>query len=237
MQNKLPRIEKICKYCGISFITPLNKSGISKRIYCSRSCSVSTRNREREWKLDSKEKIRKHRIENYRGLGNPNYRGGGTKCVCQECNKEFIIETNQLKNGKRKGRFCSKDCNTIYLQKYRKPIIQKKLTERISGVISYTIRHKQKKSNSIIFKILGFTLQELKVHLEKQFKEGMTWENHNKYGWHIDHIKPVSMFKYSSENDEQFKECWKLSNLQPLWWKDNLSKGGSNRKQNVEKYG
>jgi hypothetical protein len=71
--------------------------------------------------------------------------------------------------------------------------------------------------------LLGFTLQELKEHLEKQFKSGMTWNN---YGiWHIDHIRPISSFSFNSYKDKEFKECWALSNLQPLWAEDNLKKG------------
>ena len=62
------------------------------------------------------------------------------------------------------------------------------------------------------------------AHLEKQFKEGMTWNNYGYYGWHIDHIRPVSSFNFNSYDDPEFKECWALSNLQPLWGKENISK-------------
>jgi hypothetical protein len=51
----------------------------------------------------------------------------------------------------------------------------------------------------------------------------MTWEN---YGdWHIDHKIPVSAFNFSKASDIDFKRCWKLSNLQPLWAAQNVSKG------------
>lgn len=70
---------------------------------------------------------------------------------------------------------------------------------------------------------VGYSLEELKIHLESLFQEGMTWDNYGK--WHIDHIKPRSSFRFKSAEDVEFKECWALSNLQPLWAKDNLSKG------------
>ena len=63
--------------------------------------------------------------------------------------------------------------------------------------------------------LVGYTLKELMAHLETQFKEGMTWDNYGSH-WHIDHIRPKSWFIYESVNDEQFKQCWALSNLQPL---------------------
>jgi len=73
--------------------------------------------------------------------------------------------------------------------------------------------------------LVGYTLGELREHLEAQFQDSMTWETYGLYGWHIDHIKPISAFEFMHVGDPEFKECWALSNLQPLWAKDNLSKG------------
>lgn len=73
---------------------------------------------------------------------------------------------------------------------------------------------------------VGYSLDDLMTHLESQFTKGMTWENHGKRGWHIDHIRPVADFNFESPDDPEFKECWSLWNLQPMWAKDNLSKGG-----------
>lgn len=70
--------------------------------------------------------------------------------------------------------------------------------------------------------IAGYSLKKLKTHLEKQFKDGMTWENYGK--WHIDHIIPISAFNFETAEDIDFKKCWALKNLQPLWAKENLSK-------------
>lgn len=74
-------------------------------------------------------------------------------------------------------------------------------------------------------RIVGYTLNQLKEHLEKQFKDGMNWNNYGRHGWHIDHIRPKSSFDYTSFEDENFKQCWSLDNLQPLWEEDNLRKG------------
>lgn len=70
--------------------------------------------------------------------------------------------------------------------------------------------------------LIGCSISELKIHLEKQFKPGMSWANHSKDGWHIDHIKPCSSFDF--KDPEQQKKCFHFSNLQPLWQKDNLKK-------------
>ena len=70
--------------------------------------------------------------------------------------------------------------------------------------------------------LVGFTLNDLILHLEKQFTNGMTWENYGE--WHIDHIIPITAFNFHSVNDYDFKRCWALSNLQPLWRVDNEHK-------------
>lgn len=72
------------------------------------------------------------------------------------------------------------------------------------------------------FDLLGYTADDLRVHLENQFSPGMTWENHGE--WHIDHIIPLSAHNYETPDDLDFKRAWALENLQPLWAFDNMSK-------------
>ncbi len=72
-------------------------------------------------------------------------------------------------------------------------------------------------------RLLGCTVKELMQRLEGMFKEGMTWGNYSQYGWHIDHIKPCASFDLT--DTEQVKQCFHFSNLQPLWWRENIVKG------------
>jgi uncharacterized Zn finger protein (UPF0148 family) len=72
------------------------------------------------------------------------------------------------------------------------------------------------------FDILGYTPKELVAHLESQFTDGMSWENMDE--WHIDHIRPVVSFNFDSMDHPEFKECWALENLQPMWATDNIRK-------------
>lgn len=68
--------------------------------------------------------------------------------------------------------------------------------------------------------LIGCSVDDLKIHLEKQFTKGMSWKNYGK--WHIDHIIPCSSFNL--KNIKEQKKCFHYSNLQPLWAKDNLIK-------------
>ncbi len=64
--------------------------------------------------------------------------------------------------------------------------------------------------------LLGYSVEELKAHLEAQFTEGMTWDKFFGGGIDIDHAIPRINFKYTSPTDPQFKQCWALSNLRPI---------------------
>lgn len=122
----------------------------------------------------------------------------------QQENKEHIRERD-------KGRHAKRYAQTNY---------------RLSKLFGNRIRAMLEESNEWRTS-LGYSIDELKAHLEKQFVPGMTWENHGRGDecWHIDHIKPVSWFNFSSTEDEEFKACWALENLAPKWQFDNLSKG------------
>lgn len=72
------------------------------------------------------------------------------------------------------------------------------------------------------FDRLGYTMDDLVKHIEKQFVDGMGW--HNSQEWHIDHIMPIKSFKMNSVKDESFAACYSLHNLRPIWAKDNMTK-------------
>ncbi len=98
---------------------------------------------------------------------------------------------------------------------------------RISNCISRRIRASlgTDKDNNHWEDIVGYSLNQLKNHLENSFESGMSWNTYGKNGWHIDHKIPVSAFNIISYTCEDFKRCWALENLQPLWAMDNFRKG------------
>lgn len=71
--------------------------------------------------------------------------------------------------------------------------------------------------------LVGYTVSDLKEHLERQFQPGMSWENYGK--WHIDHIIPLAAHNYDTAEAPDFQKAWALSNLRPLWAVENMSKG------------
>lgn len=71
--------------------------------------------------------------------------------------------------------------------------------------------------------LVPYSVEQLMKHIEKQFKPGMSWENHGSC-WHLDHRIPKAVFNFETPNDIDFHRCWALENLQPLWATENLSK-------------
>jgi hypothetical protein len=94
-----------------------------------------------------------------------------------------------------------------------------KLKSSVRCRIRIAIKKQRLNKNTSTSKMLGCTWKELKTHLENQFTEGMTWDNYGK--WHVDHIKPLALAK----TEEEMIKLNHYTNLQPLWAKDNLSKG------------
>jgi hypothetical protein len=80
---------------------------------------------------------------------------------------------------------------------------------------------KQFKKSSVL-KLLGCSIDECRIYIESKFQEGMNWENHGIFGWHIDHIIPCATFDLTKLEEQQ--KCFHYTNLQPLWWEDNLKK-------------
>jgi hypothetical protein len=63
-------------------------------------------------------------------------------------------------------------------------------------------------------------MDTFKVHIKKQFKKGMTWDNHGK--WHFDHIKPLL---HDNPDQKEMERRMHYTNIQPLWASENTKKG------------
>lgn len=121
-------------------------------------------------------------------------------------NKNNKEKVNHYKNQYNKQK---KKSSTLYKLKIS-------LRDRLNKYFKYSSLNKNNKT----FNIIGCTPPQLKEHLETQFVYGMSWENHGLFGWHIDHIIPLS----SAKTEEELYKLCHYTNLQPLWAKDNLVK-------------
>lgn len=67
--------------------------------------------------------------------------------------------------------------------------------------------------------VIGCDWPTLKAHIEAQFVAGMSWTNRAQ--WHVDHRVPLA----SAKTEAELLTLCHYTNLQPLWWVDNLKKG------------
>lgn len=98
-----------------------------------------------------------------------------------------------------------------------------RLHSRISNQVWQVLRDKKKGRPT--FTMLGYAADQLKAHIERQFVRGMGW--HNMDEWHIDHIIPLSSFTITGPDDPELRRAWSLTNLRPLWAKENMQKSDS----------
>jgi len=97
-----------------------------------------------------------------------------------------------------------------------------KLISNFRTAIYQVLKENNVDKNGHYFDILKYTPEELISHLENQFKDGMTWDNYGE--WHVDHLRPISVFNIKEIGDSEFMKCWSLSNLQPMWGEENIRK-------------
>lgn len=105
-----------------------------------------------------------------------------------------------------------------------------RIIHRMSNRIRAVLRGEIKTSKTKDF--LGIEVDEFMKYLESKFLEGMTWKNRR--NWHIDHIIPCSYFDMSIEENQ--KICFYYKNLQPMWGKDNISKGNKILIENLDEF-
>ena len=96
---------------------------------------------------------------------------------------------------------------------------QFRLTGRIRCLTYQALRGNIKSASTIT--LLGCTVPRVLEHLDQQFQPGMTWEN--KGTWHLDHMMPIASFDLT--DPEQQRQCCHYTNFQPMWGKENCSKG------------
>lgn len=201
--------KRSCKECHGIQITQSKKCK-----YCGENKNIS------EFPLDSKNKNRV--MCNY-CFEKPWLQTGVkrcNKCLIEKPLTEFVKNRNKCKS-----------CKYQYMKDKYSNNTNYKLRRLMSNLIRSCV---SKNRNSSFLEYIGYTITDLKKHLESQFEDWMTWDNWGIYNskthdinptWNIDHIIPMSHFNFTRIEDPEFLECFALSNLRPLDAKINISEG------------
>ena len=198
---------KICKKCLKDKILSDFSKNKNTKDGLQVNCKICVKEYKEQYYLDNKEKIleksKEYYIENQKYIiDRVKIWGDKNKEKIEQYKKKYVENNRNFINSK------------MVQRKKNDPILKLKMLYR-------------SKTNKILgsnrestFDLIGCSPSELKSHLEKQFKNGMFWENHGLFGWHIDHIIPLS----SAKTEDELKKLCHYSNLQPLWAIENIIK-------------
>ena len=155
--------------------------------------------------------------------------------VCPECNQEVPgymrreRENNCLRckgDWEENRKYLARNAfaKTVKPPEYIELITERKIKYLFKRGIRARLKDffKQNGIKRVVNKWIGCDLPTFRAYIESKFHSGMTWENYGREGWHLDHIKPITKFDLTS--DEEIAKINLYTNLQPLWALDNYKK-------------
>lgn len=204
------------------------------------TCKECVSIRNKEYRSKNLEKLRKHSRDYYKKNKEKalsylkDYRKKNKTVLAEKdkLRKKKLRETNPelLRSYSRKSGKKNRKHKNCYHKAKKKSDIQYKLKCILRDRINKALSGNYKSGSAV--SDLGISIVEFKIYLENQFYinpktgEMMTWENQGRYGWHIDHIIPLSSFDLTNRND--FLKACHYTNMQPMWQFENLQKGKKN---------
>lgn len=228
-------MSKICTSCKIlkeySDFRKLKSSSDGLKSTCKICNSIY----DKEYRKNNKDKAKKYYEKNREKLllYKKKYREEHEDKLLK-CTREWILKNiSRKRETDRKYRLKNKDRVKLNQEKYKnkrnkdrkerwKKDTNFKLVESLRNRLRSAIKGKNIKKHKSTRELVGCNVEELKKYIESKFLPGMTWENYGLYGWHIDHIKPLSKFNLS--DPKELSLACHYTNLQPLWAADNLKK-------------
>lgn len=186
-----------CETCASVF-----HSRSSKKRFCD-TCM-----RERERKQGREAAAAKARNAGVRKIGDT--------ANCMACGRAFVLDVGPAKNCAP----CRKGRQAKWHRDRRKIDAKRNISERMSRAINASLA--AGKGGRGWQQLVDYSLEDLMRHLERQFLPRMGWDNRSL--WHIDHIVPVSAFDILRPGDSAFRAAWALTNLRPMWARENQRK-------------
>lgn len=181
----------------------------------------SYKERKKKWGDENRDKV----LRNKRKYNKTNKKKECDKRYLQNNPEKFLESQNKYKqSAKYKERYNARKAGRIERDKERRanePDYKIKFNLRVR--VNKAVKAQGAPRFYRYDEYIGCTPAFLRVYLESMFKDGMSWANNSNKGWHIDHIIPCDSFNF--HDPEQQKQCFHYTNLQPLWWYENMSKG------------
>ena len=179
---------------------------------------------------DCKRQLRKEYVENgpktkVRQVDDENT----TTRVCDMCNEEKTLDAFEMRSDTGKRRYSCLDCRHAFCRSYKNsdeykarererrktdPLYRLEMIyrNRIHQILDYITSNTKPLRQRKSMDFLGCSIDEFKVHIEKQFKPGMSWED--KTSFVLDHIIPIAWFDMNEPVHQDI--CFHHTNFQPL---------------------
>lgn len=224
--------EKLCSKCGtIKPITEFGKKSKNKDGLdgwcrsCNRQQAKAWYNANTKRAAATKKEARivrgdilRQRVRDWRSANKDHLRAYWRKYHEQNYSRKQVYKTVYRKR--------NRELLTAYQKKWRNnPAVRMRIniSNRLRDIL------KTGKAGTYWETLVGWSANELWPHLETLLQPGMT---RNNYGlssgatkwWTIDHKKSIHSFGYPMPGTQEFKDCWSLENLQPMWSSENFSK-------------
>lgn len=100
-----------------------------------------------------------------------------------------------------------------------------RIADFLRARIWFLLRNRGLRKSVATERLLGCSFEDFAIYLESKFESGMTWDNYEINGWHVDHIMPCAIFDLAKADHQ--KRCFHFSNMQPMWASENRSKGAT----------
>lgn len=229
---------KTCKTCGALKLTKEFDKDNKSKDGLRYSCKDCRRKEKSLWackkyqKEKGKVKICKvcRKEKTYCEFSKDKSRKDGLRYECKVCQKE--VSKRYIQNNKIKISIARKiniEKHPERFREYRRKSVYKRVKNdilfKIKSRVAYSIRKVLRKNNLYKNKrtveILGCSIEDFKIYIEKQFEPWMNWDNYGRkqtksvkpnISWDFDHIVPLSYAK----TIEDVIKLNHYSNLQPL---------------------
>lgn len=211
---------RVCKGCQaalpatLEFFPPHKMGKFGLYTHC-RPCKKA-QDAERRMRPDQKARQKAWRDANKQRVKETNaaYRAAGYKST--EHVRAWVA-----KNPER-----AKELDREKVRRWRATVPWYKLKTRMSARINSLLKAGGgEKARRTTQEILGYEIEALAMHIERQFTAGMSWDGFLAGEIHIDHIIPVASFKVDRVDSDEFRACWSMANLRPMWADENRAKG------------
>ena len=192
---------------------------------------VKAKQREQKISEETKQRKREYSAERYKAGLSQEYRKQWYNKLPEEkkqilneyCKQHRLDNIDKYRERSKQQYLKERDEGRLRVRYINDPVhkLRCNIREHVRQALKYS---NVSKTHSSI-KYLGCSIEEFRSHIESQFREGMSWENHSRgeHCWHLDHIKPLATLKDITD-EVVLKEICHYTNYQPLWEKENLSK-------------